>query len=168
MNSCNLHRPSPSGNLAGRKFWRKNFLLPAFLLALAGCSETTPTSLPVDFSYDGSYILVWVATTRDQSNEVNFDRNAATGLLEINGERFILNAVFGSDAFGYGSRFDSGMVSVGDGYVDFIADSVDTQTVPRGVYDLEKDQLKINYISSDWLWTEIWQKAKPIDISNGG
>ncbi|OGG06685.1 MAG: hypothetical protein A3F83_06855 [Candidatus Glassbacteria bacterium RIFCSPLOWO2_12_FULL_58_11] len=168
MNCCNLHRQSASGNPAGRRNWRWNVLLPAFLLALAGCSAKAPTELPVDFSYDGSYVLVWVSTTRDQSNDVAFDRNAATGLLLISADHYELNASFGSAAFGYGSRTGSGQVSLGDGYVDFIADSVDTQTVPRGVYDLEKEQLKINYVKADWLWTEIWQKAAPVDFPTGG
>lgn len=147
---------------------RAALLAGAFMtlsLMISGCSEDNSGTVPEDFTYDGTYIIREISATRDNVTIYRWDQNAAIGLLEISQETYYLQLSYGSDAFGYGSRYDQGTLVFENSTILFMSDSVATNTIPRGTYDYEKDWLRINYISSDFLWTEIWKRAEPVDES---
>ena len=121
--------------------------------------------MPENFTYDGTYVIREVSATRDNVVVYSWDQNAAIGLLKIEGEIYHLQLSFGSDAFGYVSRYDQGTLFFEDFSIFFMSDSAATSTVPRGVYDIEKDWLRINYLFSEFLWTEIWKRVVPVDES---
>lgn len=137
----------------------------ALVLMIPGCTEDTPSGLPENFTYDGTYVISEVSATRDNVDIFTWDQNEAIGLLEIEGEIYHLRLSFGSEAFGYISRSDQGTLFFENSSVFFMSDSAAASTVPRGVYDIEKDWLRINYLSSVFLWTEIWKRVVPVDES---
>jgi len=137
----------------------------ALVLVMPGCKEDTPSGLPENFTYDGTYVIREVSATRDNVVVYSWDQNAAIGLLKIEGEIYHLQLSFGSDAFGYVSRYDQGTLFFENSSILFMSDSAATSTVPRGVYDIEKDWLRINYLFSEFLWTEIWKRVVPVDES---
>ena len=139
--------------------------LLALVLVMPGCKEDTPSGLPENFTYDGTYVIREVSATRDNVVVYSWDQNAAIGLLKIEGEIYHLQLSFGSDAFGYVSRYDQGTLFFEDFSIFFMSDSAATSTIPRGVYDIEKDWLRINYLFSEFLWTEIWKRVVPVDES---
>lgn len=139
--------------------------LAALVLIFTGCTEETSSGLPEGFTYDGTYLIREVSATRDNVVIYSWDRNAARGLLEIEGETYILQLTFGSDAEGYGARSNQGILVFENSSILFVSDSVGTGTIPRGTYDIDKDWLRINYVSSEFLWTEIWKRAEPVDES---
>jgi hypothetical protein len=149
---------------------RKGFKLLGWALAVLvlifpGCAEDTSGDLPEGFTYDGTYLIREVNATRDRVVIYSWDRSAAIGLLEINGDRYKLELSFSSDAYGYGTRSDQGTLVLENSSILFMNDSVATSTIPRGTYDIEKDWLRINYVSSEFLWTEIWKRAVPVNES---
>jgi hypothetical protein len=139
--------------------------LAALVLIFPGCTEETSSGLPQGFTYDGTYLIREVNATRDNVVVYSWDRNAAIGLLQISGDRYDLELSFSSDAYGYGTRSDQGTLVFENSSILFMNDSLTAGTVPRGTYDIEKDWLRINYISSEFLWTEIWKRAEPVDES---
>ena len=140
-------------------------LMVGIVLSMAACSEDTPTSLPVLFRYEGTYVPLEVSTTRDGQYVSAWNRQAVTGLLEISGNRYLLTLYFGSDAFGYGSRFDSGYVAIDTttDTITFIQQGEQTQSEPIGQFNIENDWLRVNYLLGDWLWTEIWKRVEPVN-----
>lgn len=137
----------------------------ALVLMIPGCTEDTSSGLPDNFTYDGTYVIREVSATRDNVVILAWDQNAAIGLLKIEGEIYHLQLSYGSEAFGYGSRSDQGTLFFENFSILFMSDSAATSTVPRGVYDIETDWLRINYLSSEFLWTEIWKRVVPVDES---
>jgi|GEM_PF-6249863 hypothetical protein len=137
----------------------------ALVLVMPGCKEDTPSGVPENFTYDGTYVIREVSATRDNVVVYSWDQNAAIGLLEISGEIYHLQLSYGSDAFGYGSRSDEGTLVFENSSIFFMSDSTATSTVPRGMYDIEKDWLRINYLYSEFLWTEIWKRVVPVEGS---
>ncbi|MFH1069609.1 MAG: hypothetical protein V1794_08310 [Candidatus Glassbacteria bacterium] len=149
---------------SGRSYFSRIAVLTSISLTLAGCSKDAPTSLPADFSYEGTYIALGVQTTQDNDYVLSWDRNAVTGLMQIANGRYSLVLYFGSEAFGYGSRQDVGRIEVDQDAetIRFIPEADTTQTDPVGRFDLENDWLRVNYLKSDWLWTEVWKRADPV------
>jgi len=141
-------------------------VLAALVLIFPGCTEDTSSGLPEGFVYDGTYLIREVSATRDNVVIYAWDQNAAVGMLTISGEEYELELAYGSDAYGYGSRSDHGMLVIENSSILFMSDSVVTTTVPRGTYDIEKEWLRINYLSNEFLWTEIWKRAEPVDQSS--
>ncbi len=137
----------------------------ALVLMIPGCTEDTTSGLPKNFTYDGTYVIREVSATRDGVVILAWDQNAAIGLLEIEGEIYHLQLSFSSNAFGEGSRSDQGILVFEDYSILFMSDFAGSNTIPRGVFDIEKDWLRINYLSSEFLWTEIWKRVVPVDES---
>ena len=135
----------------------------ALVLIVPGCTQDSSTGLPENFTYDGTYLIREVSATRDNVVIYSWDQNAAIGLLEISGVEYNLDLSYGSDAFSYGSRSDHGTLVIESSSVLFLSDSLVTTTVPRGTYDIEIDWLRINYLTGEFLWTEIWKHVVPVD-----
>jgi len=135
----------------------------AIVLIVPGCTQDSSTGLPENFTYEGTYVIREVNATRDNVVVYSWDQNAAIGLLEISGVEYNLDLSYGSDALGYGSRSDHGTLVIESSSVLFLSDSLVTTTVPRGTYDIEKDWLRINYLTGEFLWTEIWKHVVPVD-----
>ncbi len=156
MNGCNLTGINP-----GSKALR-SLLLLTVIAVLASCSADMPTTVRESFIYDGSYVAVRMVERPDDVTEYVYEGSDLMGLMVIRDSVYFLD-VFFSIGMNIFSRSDSGKLVISGDFVYF--DTVTDTTlmnVPWGEFVEEKQELKINYLKNNHLWTETWKLATPV------
>ncbi len=160
MEGCNLTGVNPAIKVV------RTCMLLAGVALLVSCSKNLSTNVTEDFDYNGSYVASHVVEILNDDTEYAYGGSNLRGLLLIRDSVYSLRVSIqvGSGAFG---RIDSGRLEISGKYVHFntVFDSL-LQSVPWGEYLPGKNELKINYLRDDRLWTETWKRARPVADSD--
>lgn len=133
----------------------------------ANCTEDSQTIVPRTYDYSGTYVALSAVEIYDDDTEYQYNSSNISGLMVIEDSSYVLEVGFYIDGTGYLGRSDIGSLSFGEGYLEFntAIDSVQQKTI-RGSYDLDREEIKISYLSNSALWTEIWKRATLVEDSD--
>ena len=160
VSGCNLTSLNPASKAV------RVCLLLAVAVLLVNCADNSPTTVAEDFNYNGSYVAARVVERLDDDTQYVYSGSDLSGLLLIQDSIYTLGVFIriGSSSIG---RIDRGILKISNGYVHFdTASDTSLQSVPWGEYILGKEELKINYLKDNNLWTETWKRGQPVADSD--
>ena len=130
------------------------FLITAFamLLGILACDSNSLVA-PDDLNVDGSYFIIRRTYTADGEKLYNSYPPDINGVLTISSPNYTI------EMEGYATEV--GTIAQNGINIDFYPDGTDLTLL--GTYELELEQIKLNYTAGSVLFAEVWQKATIID-----
>ena len=159
----NLCKKFPFGKGSSRLFSVDLILFFVIMFCLSGCATDTITQAPVDFTFEGTYVLIEIQITGADGQVDVVGAENTFGFLEIRQADFTHFLEFYQS-----SGRVSGPVEVTDDQISLKFSVEDSQTgelisiTYTGVYDFANDLLKVSYTVGNQFFVEVWRRVVPV------